>query len=175
MNSRSLAHKHVQNQQMSSWIDDPFDMNGIFAGAANMNHQRNLEDFTQYLVSNYANYNLDQYELSLDMVPDDEQNELARLFIETNDRELTECVNGNDFSIDNEYSCALMSMLKEDSRATRDNFAVVTRNNILKYYTKSLNEILETACDNFLHESMEENGYKSIKDNLYGDVVWGKF
>lgn len=175
MNQSSVAHAYVQNQPMSSWNDDPFNLKGSFAGVANMNHQRNLTNYAEELVAHYAKYECEQYELTLDMVPEDEQNELVRLFLESTGRELTECVNGNDFSIDNDYTCALLAMLKDNNTETQAHFAQVTRNNIITYYKDSLEETLTQACDSYLHASMNEAGYYANQDREHGDIVWGKF
>lgn len=175
MNQSSVAHAYVQNQPMSSWNDDPFDLKGSFAGVANMKNNRSVNDYAEELVSHYAKYECDQYELSLDMLPEDEQNELVRLYIESTGRELTECVNGNDFSIDNEYTCALLNMLKDDCKETREHFAEVTKKNILTYYRGSLDELLDNACENYLHAINNDNGRYACRDMEHGDIVWRKF
>lgn len=175
MNKISLSQICIQNQQPSSWNDDPFNLRGNFAGVANMNHQISLSDFALDLVSTYAHYSCDQFELSLDMLGEDDQNELVRLYIDSTGRDLTECVNGSDFSIENDYTCALLALLKNDCQETRDTFADITRKNILTYYKDSLNELLVTACDTYLNSQMSEQGFYSSQDREHGDVVWGKF
>ena len=174
MNVISLAHEYVQNQQESSWNDDPFDLKGTFAGAANMSHQRNLNDYAESLVSQYGNYVGDQYELTLDMLPEDEQNELVRLYIESIDREIEWACYGADESINSDYLCAMLAMLKDDCKETREHYAEVTRKNLLTYYKKSLECLLNEACDSFLHNSMNEQGYYSGRDMDHGDLVWRK-
>ena len=172
MNNISLAQAITKNQP--SWNDDPFDLNGEFAGVASLSNEKKLSNFTEELVSHYAKWNSDQYELSLDMLPEFEKNELVRLYIEYTNRDTSECIYGNDFSIDNDYTCALLAMLKDDCQANRDKLTEVTRVNILNYYSESLQELLNVDCDARLNNEMEESGYHSHRDLDNGDMVWSK-
>lgn len=171
MNERSIAYSHVQNQHPSSWIDDPFQL-GTYAvkGVTNINHKKNLSDYAEELAYNYGKYEVDHYELILEKLSDYDQNELARLYIEATGREVTECVNGNDFSIDNEYTCALLAMLNGFCKETRDKFAEVTRKNIITYYHDSLQKILDEACQDLLC-NLNDN---KDQDREEGQAYWGK-
>ncbi|CAB4128309.1 hypothetical protein UFOVP100_23 [uncultured Caudovirales phage] len=165
----------MQNQQKSSWIDDPFNLGKNFVMELTpISHKKALSNYAEDLVGQYAKYDDDTYELSLSDLPIDEQNELARLYLEASNRDTSECIYGDDFTINSEYTCALLSMLKDDCNESRERFANVTRANILTYYKTPLNDVLEVACDNFLHMQMNEQGYYAQQDN-HGDVVWGKF
>jgi hypothetical protein len=175
MNKISLSHNNIQNQQDSSWNDDPFDLKGAFAGVANMNHTTNLRDYAEALVANYAKYVDDQYELFLSNLPGDEQNEVARLFIEASDREVNECVYGNDFSIESDYTCALLAMLRDDCVDTRENFAQVTRKNILTYYHKSIQDVLDTACNSYFHLVNNESSNHAHYDLEHDGNCGSKF
>lgn len=154
---------------------DPFDLGDTFKGLLSVNHKRNLSNYAEQLVTLYAKYQNDHYELYLDMLPDSEQNEIARLYIESTDRETSECVYGNDFSIENEYTCALLAMLQDDSKENRAKFAEVTRKNILTYYKESLQEIIDNACETFFYNMMDDRGYHAQTDMEHGDVVWRKY
>ena len=104
MNNLSVAHSYVQNQQPSSWIDDPFQLGTyVVKGLAPMSHNKNLSNYAEELVGQYAKYCDEQYELSLDMLPDDDQSELVRLYLEATDRETSECVYGDDFTINSNF------------------------------------------------------------------------
>lgn len=176
MNARSLAHNIIKNQELSSWKDDPFQLGAYFVkGLATMNHKSNLSHYANDLVSHYAKYDGDTYTLCLSSLSDDDQNELIRLYIESTGRDTSECVYGDDFTINSDFTCALLSMLKNDNKASREHFADVTRRNLLIYYKDSLNEILEAACDNFLHMQMNENGYHAQQDMEHGDILWRKY
>jgi hypothetical protein len=172
MNNISLAQSITKNQ--SSWNDDPFDFNGEFAGVASLNHEKRLFNFADELVAHYGKLVQDQYELSLDMLPDFEKNELTRLYLEYTDRDLTECVNGNDLSIDNDYTCAVLAMLKDDCQQNRDTLATIMQKNIISYYAESLQELLNSSCDDHLNNAMNEDGYYAQRDMEHGDVSWRK-
>ena len=137
-----------------------------------MNHKRTLELYAEELVSHYAKYDGDDYILLLSQLSDEEQNELARLYVEYTDRDLCECVNGNDLSINNDYTCALLSMLKNNSLESRENFAQITRKNIITYYKKHLQNVLDEACENYMHNINNENGLYAQIDIDHGDMVW---
>ncbi len=174
MNVISLAHKLVQNQQQkTSWNDDPFDLKGMFDGMSN-NKSITITDFAENLASQYAKYTNDQYELTLDMLPEDEQNEFAQIYIESIDRDIEWACYGEDQSINSDFLCALLAMLKDDCTETRQNFAEVTRKNILTYYAETLNQLLITACDTYLNNAMNEQGYYIKQDVTHGDMLWEK-
>lgn len=175
MLNNSVEQTFVKNQQQSSWNDDPFSVRGTAMGFALMNNEQKLNYFAQELVGEYGKYSFDSCTINLSNIPPDEQNKLVSLYIDYTGRELTECVNGQDFSIDNQYSCVLLAMLNNNCKETRDDFAEVTRKNILAYYSKSLQELLDTAALNYLCDLNNEAGYFYEQDRETGEVHWSKF
>ena len=175
MNERSISQNYIKKQE-ASWIDDPFQIGiNAFKGLVPVSNKTNLSNYTQYLVDNRARYDGDNYLLFVSELPEYEQNELVRLYLETIDRDTSECIYGNDFTINNEFTCSLLAMLKDDCRETRDNFAQATRTNILNYYTESLQSILDIACTAYHLNMMNENGYYATMDMDNGNTVWGKY
>lgn len=171
MNALSLAYSNAQKQ--TSWSDDPFDLKGFVTGVTKLSdHQRNLNDYALDLVSCYAKFKDDHYELDLDMLSSPYQLELAQHYIESIDREIEWACYGDDESINSEFLCALLAMLKDSTPKTRLNFAQVTTRNILIYYKDKLNEILSDACDTFYNNEMHEAGYRCEQDMEHGDFVW---
>ncbi|HEY2811781.1 MAG TPA: hypothetical protein VGJ00_10395 [Rhabdochlamydiaceae bacterium] len=137
-----------------------------------MNHKRTLELYAEELVHHHADYDADGYSLNLCDLSDSDQNELARLYVEYTDRDLCECVNGNDLSINNDYTCALLAMLQNDCHETRERFADITRKNIITYYKSQLQDVLNDACNDYLLHVNNENGLYAYIDTEHGDVVW---
>lgn len=164
MNKSTISHINMKNQQQSSWNDDPFGIEGIFTRKVFVNHERNLEEFSLNLVAEYGKYRQDQYELDLDMVPIDEQNELVRLYIETIDREIEWACYGDDQTLNSNFLCALLAMLKDDSKETREKFAETTRTNILIYYKATLERILSNACEDYTNYKEGFNGWYDQND-----------
>jgi hypothetical protein len=172
MNEKSLSHNNVQNQ---SWNDNPFDLKVAFAGVAKMSPNRRLQLYAEGLVPQYATFDGQQFELFLSYLPEEDQNELVRLLLEATGRDFTECVNGEDFSIDNDYSCAVLAMFKNDCADTRDALADIIRKNIIAYHRQYLDDLLLSACDTHLHQVNNENGLYAHVDREHGDLVWGRF
>lgn len=160
MNMYSVSQRYVQKQYGQ--------------GMAVMSCKGRLSNYAQQLVSTYANYKTDQYQLNLSDLPEDAQYELARLYIEVTDRETSECVYGNDLSINNEYTCALLNMLNNDCQETREHFAEVTLKNVVTYYKKSLQEVIDDACNEYLNAMHNEAGYYAHRDQDNGEVYWSK-
>jgi len=174
MNVISLAHARAQNQE-TSWSDDPFDLKGFVTGVTKVSsHERNLRDYALDLVGSYAKFKDDQYELTLDMLSSPYQLEFAALYIESIDREIEWACYGDDQTLNSDFLCALLAMLKDSNPKTRLKFAQVTTVNVLKYYKDTLQEILDNACEEFYNNEMHEAGYRCEQDMEHGDVVWGK-
>lgn len=176
MNELSLTHSYNQNQhQTTSWIDGPFSSEGFVAGVTKVsNHIRNLNDYTQDLVSSYATYHKDHYELTLDMLSFPCQSELARLYIESIDREIEWACYGDDQTLNSDFLCAMLAMFKDNTSKTREKFAQVTSRNILIYYKNTLNELLQEACDDFYCNEMENASYRADIYEDYGVVAWSE-
>jgi hypothetical protein len=171
MHALSLAYSNAQKQ--SSWIDDPFE--GFVTGVTPLSHQRTLEDYIQELVSSRGVYRQDHYELSLNMLADDEQDELVRLYIESIDREIEWACYGLDESINSDFLCDMLSMLKNNDEESRQKFAQTTRKNLLSYYAKQLDELIVTGCDTYYNAEMNEAGYRAEFDLNHGDFQWRKY
>jgi len=174
MSKQSLSHNYAQNQSKTSWSDDPFDLKGLVTGVTHVNHERNLNDYAEQLVANYAKFSYGEYELSLEMIPEDYLNDLVRLYIESIDREIEDACYGGQSTLNSDYMCALLAMLKNDNKETRERFAKVTRKNLISYYKKPLEELLNNACNSYLHSINNENGYYAYQDLDHGDLVWRK-
>ncbi len=173
MNKAIVQHNNLKNQE-SSRNDDPFDLPWVMQGATTLNHTSNLHFYAQELVIHYAKLGSEEYTLDFSDLPEYAQNELVRLYMEFTGRETSECVHGNDFSIDNDYTCALLAMLKDDNKETRDSFAQITRKNIIAYYLDDLQKCLDDACHDCLESSMNDNGYYYGQDMYSGDMEWRK-
>lgn len=170
MNKLSLAYSNAQNQQQkTSWIDDPFDLVG-FKGVKVLSRPHNLEDYAICLVSTFAKWTDNRYELTLEMLSDSDQLELARIYIESIDREIEWACYGEDHGINSDFLCAMLAMLKDNTEQTRQDFAEVTARNILISYEKILNEILDESCHTYYFQEMEAAGFNH-SDGEDGDCA----
>ena len=172
-----ILEKHQEDELKR----DPFGIEGLLKGFTelkgfpSMSHQKALTDYAQELVAQFALYRGDYYILSLEDLPENDQDELTRLYIESTDREVSDCIYGDDFTINSDFTCALLSMLKNNCELTREQFATITRKNILVYYKSSLEKILDEACASyFLSVNDSYYGYYADQENDYEEMGWSK-
>jgi|GEM_PF-1091932 hypothetical protein len=173
MNKRSLQHNNLKNQG-ASWNDDPFDLPWQPQGVSKLSHEDNLNNYLYELVDMYAVFDGECYNVAFSKLSDCEQNELARLYLEYADRDTSECIYGNEFSINNDFVCSLLAMLKEDNIQSRVRFAETTRLNIIKHHQPDMQKLLDRKCDEYLLNNMEEAGFyaRQIQDDC--GIVWTK-
>lgn len=176
MNFIKLAQDNVKNQhQKPSWIDDPFNL-GIVTGVSKVSdNQNNLNNYIQELVASYGEYTSDNCEIHLDMLTEEEQDELLRLYIESIDREIEYACYGDDDSINNDFLCAMLKMLQCNNDESRENFALITRKNLLSYYKNTLENLLDEGCNIYFNNEMNELGYSCKQDLEHGDFHWRKY
>jgi hypothetical protein len=141
----------------------------------NMNHKSNLQKYAASLVCDYANHDGDTYTLSIHDLTTDEQGELARLYMEFTNRETTECIHGKDFSLDNEFTCALLALLHEDTSENKERLSTVIRRNIILYYEDTLQSILDESCNDHLHAENLEHGLRARKHRDNGEIYWSRY
>jgi len=171
MNALSLAYFNTQKQ--TSWNDDPFGFNGLVTGVTKISdHQRNLNDYLQELVYSYGKHVGDNYELDLDKLSSPCQLELARLYIESIDRDIEWACYGEDQTLNSDFLCAMLAMFKDSNPKTRAKFAQVTTVIVLKYYHQTLQDLIDTACQDYFCNEMNEAGYRAEQDMDHGDIVW---
>lgn len=166
MNFSSLSHAIIKNQDKNtSWNDDPFDLRGKFTGVAGLSNERNLRNYAQELVASYAEFHGESYELKIEDLSDDTKLELARLYIESIDREIEWACYGEDETLNSNFLCALLTMLKNNNPKTREAFAKTTAKNILVYYKEQLQNIIDEACEECYDVISKDSEY--TKDYYY--------
>lgn len=170
MNILSLSQYTIQNQPL--WIDDPLDVNSFVTGVTPLSSQDSLIDYAMELVSSYASFYEDHYKLDLDMLSSPLQFEFSRLYIESIDREIEWACYGEDQSLNSDFICAILALLKDVTPETQTNFAQITIRNILIYYKDTLQKILDTACEDYFCNEMRESGYYAEQEMDNGDVIW---
>lgn len=141
MNLFSIAHTTAHKQIYGSSL----------TGVRTM-LEKDVHDYATALVRDYGTYNGYKYALDLDNIPSLCKNELARLYIESIDRDIEYACYGADESINSDYLCALLAMLANDCKETRERFAEVTHKNIFIYYEKQLQEIIDNACYHYKYQ-----------------------
>lgn len=172
MNKTMLAQNNLLNQEQSR-NDCPFDLPWSSQGVTSLSVERDLHLYAQELVEQYGRFDGECYNVTFDQLSDHDQSTLLAKYFEFNDRD-TECVNGNDFSVDNDYSCALLKMLKDNTQENQANFATTVHRNITTYYQKSIQKVLDDACNDYLHNVNNEAGLFACIDRDSGEIDWRK-
>lgn len=175
MNKQSLQHRPIENQQQSSWTDDPFELKGAFKGLTVVTNARNLTEYAQELAYDYGKYVDGYYALDLNSIASPYQLELARLYIESIDRDIENACFGEDQTLNSDFLCSMLAMLKDSTPKTRANFAQVTTRNILAYYKEPLQYVLDEACHDLLCNMQSEIGQHSYQDKDSGEIFWSKY
>ena len=115
-----------------------------------MNHYRNLTNYVDSLISYKAERTPEGLLISLDDLDDDEIGKMATLFLEYDDRDTTECfADHTSYAIDDDITCALLKMLKNDSAENRQEFANLVRKNTIRKYTPKMQEMLDERANEF--------------------------
>lgn len=172
MNKAILAQNNLQNQ-VSSKNDDPFDLSWSSQGVTSLSAERDLHLYAHDLVEQYAKFDGNCYNVAFEQLSDSDQSQLLAKYFEFNDRE-TECVFGHDYSVDNDYTCALLKMLKENTPENRENLANVVHKNITNYYRMDVQKVLDEACEDYLHLINNEQGLFAMQSRESGDIEWRK-
>lgn len=175
MNVVSLQHNNKKNQHQSAWKDDPFNLKGLVTGVTPLSHKDNLTAYAQEMVASFATFKDDQYDLTLDMLSTPYQLEFARLYIESIDREIEWACYGDDQTLNSDFLCAMLSMLKDSTPKTRANFAQVTTVNILTYYKDTLQDLLDEACEIVYRNEMDESNCALHQDGEHDELRWSAF
>jgi|SRR6185312_2397403 len=172
MNKAMLSQNNLKNQ--GSFInDDPFDLPWT-QEVTSLSNERDLHLYAQDLVEQYAKFDGTCYNITFEQLSDSDQGAFLAKYFEFTGRETSDCVHGDDFSIDNNYTCALLKMLKDNNMETQANFASIVHRNISIYYAKDLQKILDDACDDVLHNQQNELGYFANQSRDSGDIEWRK-
>jgi hypothetical protein len=89
----------------------------------------------------------DGYVLSIDDLSYEELGELAALFLEYNDRDTSECFNDPTQNImDDDITCALLKVLKDDNLETRQDLAVLIRTQTIKRFKNDMQDWINRNC-----------------------------
>ena len=106
------------------------------------------------------------YYLEFEELPELEQQEIVALFLEYDDRDM--------FSIyENEKSddivSSLLTMLKNGTREASEDFAECVRSNVVKYYSKRAQEMIDDRLGWVEQEDDWERGYVKRQDRNTGE------
>lgn len=131
-----------------------------------MEINRNLKRYLHELIESYAEFTGDTYTLSLSSLHDDEQGRLAMIYMAANGLDSYEFLMG--------FESSLFSMLEDDNIDTREDFARLVKKKIIAYYTNTLQDLINDACNDYLHEEYNAKGLYA-KRTSNGDLYWSTY
>lgn len=140
-----------------------------------MTHLQRLNSYIDDLILDKAKRKSDGYYLSIDDLDDDEQGEFAALLLECDDRDTTDCFHEDDkYAVDDNITCALFNLLKNDSKDNREDLATLIRNNTIKIYAKRMESLLDEHCNDIFVSEMNDAGYSAYHHNDNDEIYWSR-
>lgn len=133
-----------------------------------MDSTKILNRYIHELITSYGKFTGDTYQLSMASLHDDEQGELVALYLEANDYDPLECL------VNGELSTLIFAMMKSDTPDTREDFSKAVKKEILKYYSESIQNIIDDCCNDYLHESFNAKGLYAKRSST-GDLYWSAY
>jgi hypothetical protein len=138
---------------------------------------KNIVSFVDDLVANKANFDKfsKTYHLSVDELTETDQNHLAQLFLEHDDREASECfIESNKSPKDDFIAESLIRMLKKNDEESREQFANAVLRNTINRYKHSMQNLIEDRCLDYQENHMNDAGYYSSASRITGEVEWSR-
>lgn len=139
------------------------------------NHYKNLINYIDDLILDKAEKTPEGYFLQVDDLDDDELGNLANLFLEYDDRDTSDCFQEADkYAIDDNITCALLNMLKDNSEEAKQNFSELVRQNTIKRYRNRMQEYINERCGDVESDVMADEGLYKYQDRSTGEFHWRK-
>lgn len=114
------------------------------------------------------------YDLSIDDLDDSEQGILASLLLESNDRDTSDCYHeSNSDDINDNITCSLINLLKNDSMDSKEDFATLVRKNVINKSLPFLEKLIQQQCEDVFQCQMFEAGMRAHR-HYDGDIYWSK-
>ena len=132
-------------------------------------HQENLVNYVDDLIRIYGYLPATQksYCLTLDMLENEQLGKLAYLFLEADDRDTYDCFNNpSQSAINDDITCALIKMLKNNTKEARDDFAQLIYECSIYRYKKEMQQLIDERCSFHLHEiePFDFDNYNNIEE-----------
>lgn len=121
------------------------------------------------VIRNDATRTSEGYSLDFQGLPDHEQHEIVALFIDSDDRDLFSLYENEKHD---DIVATLLTMLKKGDREAAEDFSDCVRNNLVKYYTKRAQEMIDDRLGWVEQEDQWEAGYTKRQDRNTGEYHW---
>ena len=142
----------------------------------NNNHYRNLINYIDELIS-YKSYIVDgEYSLSIEKLDEDELGKLAALFLEVNGRDAQDCFQDpNQYTKDDDITCALLSLLKGNTEDNRENLATMIFKWSIEAFKPSMQSLIDERCSEVREIEAEGHGFYKYRDQKTNELQWRKY
>jgi len=104
---------------------------------------KKINNYTSYLVEEYAIKKHGFYSLYADELPELELNTLTNLYLDYYDREINDAV-------DDDVASAIISMLKDNTQYSRDDLSELIRKKVINQYKDEMQSLLDECCHGWL-------------------------
>ena len=134
-----------------------------------MNAYQRLVNEIDTLIRTEGSYDTDGYSLDFVDLDTSDQQKIAGLFIDYDDRDLFSIYENEKYD---DIVCSLLTMLKKDTRDSDEDLAECLKKNLVKYYAKRAQELIEERCAEVEASERWEHGQTKHQDRNTGEHYW---
>lgn len=134
-----------------------------------MNSYQRLVNEIDSLIRTEGTFDAEGYSLQFDNLDNNDQQKIAGLFIDYDDRDLFS-IYENDKHDD--IVCSLLTMLSKDTHESSEDFADCLKQNLVKYYAKRAQELIDERCPEVEASKRWGQGQVRRQDRNTGEFHW---
>lgn len=131
-----------------------------------MSTHKELIKFIDHLIMSCSEYNGDGYSLKWGNIDECDQQHIAALMLEDDDRDLFSVYQNDNYE---HIVSSLIVYLKNDAKETERSFARCLRNNLVNYYEKRAQEMIDERVQHLGAEMRHEHGKFRFQDRNTGE------
>jgi hypothetical protein len=134
-----------------------------------MNQHKQLVHEIDTLIKLEGVYDQNGYSLSYDRLDENEQHKIVACFIDYDDRDLFSIYENEKFD---EIASALLTMLKNGTRDSDEDFAQCLKKNLTAYYAKRAQKLINERCVEIESNENWDHGLVKRQNRNTGEFQW---
>jgi len=134
-----------------------------------MNTYQRLTNEIDSLIKTEGRTGIDGYSLDWTDLDESDQNKVVALFLDYDDRDLFSIYENEKYD---DIVCSLLTMLSKDARDSDQDFAECLKKNLVRYYAKRAQELIEERCAEVEAAEHWEHNQVKRQDRNTGEYYW---